>query len=194
MESVEHDGRTTAYRKTTRSAGSAEGRATERAGKGERDGEAATVLYVQGSGATHRAWARQYAPAGPIHPAVAVDLSGHGDSDAIGTDMLFHDADPEDLARSKDEMRAVGQRATRRDFLTCHQFDVRDRLGSVHVPTLAICGAHDQLTPPAYHESLAGNVQHGEFETIDAAAHLVMVERPEKFNDRLAGFLESNIQ
>lgn len=255
METVDHHGRTTAYRQTT----------------GQGAPEKTSILYVHGSGATHRAWAHQYAPDGPAHPAVAVDLSGHGDSADVPTDpgpetlsayvedvtatasatdadvlvgnslggavalqavlegsvtpealvlvgtgaklavherlrkmlaedfesaveflhddMLFHDAAEGDLERSKDEMRAVGP-VTRRDFLTCHQFDVRDRLGAIDVPSLAICGEHDQLTPPNYHEFLAKHLQNGTFETISGAAHLVMVNRPAEFNDRLAAFLD----
>ncbi len=46
-------------------------------------GTGPTALYVHGSGATHRVWGRQYAPSGPTHPAVALDLSGHGDADGL---------------------------------------------------------------------------------------------------------------
>jgi len=79
MERVSHDSRVTAYRQTGPAAGGP------------------TVLYVHGSGATHRVWGRQYAPSGPAHPAVALDLSGHGDSDdvdtAVGTPTLDAYAD-----------------------------------------------------------------------------------------------------
>lgn len=51
MESIGHDGRTTRYRVV--------------------DGDGPTALYVHGSGASHRVCARQYAPNGPVHPAVA---------------------------------------------------------------------------------------------------------------------------
>ncbi|SFS08519.1 Pimeloyl-ACP methyl ester carboxylesterase [Halomicrobium zhouii] len=259
MDTVAHDGRTTAFRRTS--------------GAGESVGDA-TILYVHGSGATHRAWAHQYGPDGPRHPAAAVDLSGHGDSvdvdtdpgpetltayvadvtavaretnadvfvgnslggavvlqavlDGVvspsalvlagtgarltvhehlrellaqdfgravdflhGDDRLFHDAGAETVERSKAEMRNVGQRITRRDFLTCHAFDVRDRLDRIGVPTLAVCGEYDQLTPPEYHEYLADNVWNGQFETVPDAAHLAMVERPDEFDEAVADFLDS---
>jgi len=66
METVSHDGRETAYRL---------------AGDGD-----ARVLYVHGSGATHRVWAPQYGPDGPARPAAALDLSGHGASGEVDTD------------------------------------------------------------------------------------------------------------
>ena len=66
METVSHDGRTTAYRVTD-------------FGSGPR------VCYVHGAGSTHGVWVEQYGDRdGP--PAAAVDLSGHGDSDDVITD------------------------------------------------------------------------------------------------------------
>lgn len=59
METLTHDGRAVAYRRT-----------------GSGDGP---VLYVHGAGGDHRLWVHQYAPDGS--GAVAVDLTGHGESD-----------------------------------------------------------------------------------------------------------------
>lgn len=253
METVEHDGRTTAYRLAGR----------------ERP---ARVCYVHGSGATHRVWASQYGPNGPVHPAVAVDLPGHGESDDVdsdpgpatlsayatdvaavvdatgasvlvgnslggavlltgvlegaldpdalvlagtgaklavlgdlrtwladdfdraidflhGDDRLFHDVDDRTLERSRAELRETGQYVTRRDFLSCHTFDVRERLGAIEVPALALVGEYDSLTPPAYHEYLAAHLPNGEYAEIDDAAHLAMVERPDAFADAVDSFV-----
>ena len=258
MEWVSHNGRVTAYRHTQPAA------------------SGPTALYVHGSGATHRVWGRQYAPSGPTHPAVALDLSGHGESDDIDTaagtttldayaddvvavgreidadvlvgnslggaiaqwvalerdwtpeaivllgtgpelpvfeglqewladdwdraveflherDRLFHDIDHEAVSRSHEQMETVGQAVTRRDFMTCHGFDVRDRLGEIDVPVLAVCGEHDKLTPRAYHETLASEIPDGEVSFVPDAAHLAMVERAEVFNDTLAEFIEDTV-
>jgi pimeloyl-ACP methyl ester carboxylesterase len=255
METVVHDGRETAYRVTGGTGG----------------GAGTAVLYVHGSGATHRVWAAQYGPDGPAHPAVALDLSGHGESDDVrtepggetlaayardviavaeatgadalvgnslggavclhvvvgmdfdpsglvlagtgarltvhadlrewlaedferaveflhGHDRLFHDADPRTVERSKRAMRETGQAVTRRDFLTCHRFDIRDRLDEIGAPTLAVVGEHDGLTPPSYHEYLAEQTA-GEYAEIADAAHLAMVERPRALNRTVAPFL-----
>jgi pimeloyl-ACP methyl ester carboxylesterase len=258
MERVSHDGRVTAYRRTRPA------------------GDGPTTLYVHGSGATHRVWGRQYAPSGPAHPAVALDLSGHGDSDDIDTDAgtatldayaddvvavgreidadvlvgnslggavaqwvalerewtpeamvllgtgpelpvfeglqewlatdwdraveflherdrLFHDTDLEAVSRSREQMEAVGQAVTRRDFMTCHGFDVSDRLGEIVMPVLAICGEHDKLTPRAYHETLAREIPDGEVSFIPDAAHLAMIERAALFNDSVASYIEDAV-
>lgn len=67
MQHVSHGGRETAYRVI----GS--------------DGEGPRTLYVHGSGGTHQSWVFQYSENGPVHPAVVLDLSGHGKSDDIDT-------------------------------------------------------------------------------------------------------------
>ena len=102
---------------------------------------------------------------------------------------LFHDPDHPAVETSKATMRGVGQAITRRDFETCHRFDVRGDLGGIDAPTLAVCGEHDGLTPPRYHEYLAENVPDATLDVLDDAAHLVMIERPAAFDDALSGFV-----
>ncbi|KAA9397311.1 alpha/beta hydrolase [Haloarcula sp. CBA1130] len=108
-------------------------------------------------------------------------------------DRLFHDIDHEALARSREQMAVVGQAVTRRDFMTCHTFDVSDRLSEIDVPVLAVCGEHDKLTPRAYHETLASEIPDGEVSFVPDAAHLAMVEQAETFNDIMASFIEGAI-
>jgi len=67
METVTHHGRETAYRRT----------------RPEAPGP--TVLYIHGSGGGHRVWGHQYGPKVSNSPAVALDLSGHGQSEDIDT-------------------------------------------------------------------------------------------------------------
>ena len=73
METVSHDGRTTAYRATD-------------------FGDGLRICYVHGAGGSHEVWVRQYGDReGP--PAAAVDLSGHGDSDDVGEVVGADDRD-----------------------------------------------------------------------------------------------------
>ena len=254
MKHVAHSGRETAYRHT------------------RPDGDGPTTLYVHGSGGTHQLWVHQYGPRGPAHPAVALDLSGHGDSTDIDTEpgpetlaayaadvaavaratdadvlvgnslggavlfevvleghyepsgvvfagtgaklavhesvrtllaeefeqvidmlhqasWLFADPDPALLEQSKATLLATGQEVTRRDLLTCHTFDVRDRLGELEMPALAVVGEDDSLTPPAYHDYLSTHIPGCERATIENAAHLAMLEQPEAFNATLETFV-----
>jgi len=106
-----------------------------------------------------------------------------------GRDRLFHSRDASLGGPSRETMRQVGRRVTRRDFRACHQFDVRDLLPAIDVPTLALCGEHDKLTPRESHEVLAQALPHGEFALVADAAHLAMLERPSAFNRAVEGFL-----
>ncbi|MFC7068410.1 alpha/beta fold hydrolase [Halobaculum lipolyticum] len=105
-------------------------------------------------------------------------------------DRLFHDADDATLERSRAAMRETGRAVVERDFRTCHEFDVRDRLGEVEVPTLAVVGDHDGLTPPRYHEYLADEIPDCRLVTVDGAAHMAMIERQEAFDDAVSSFLD----
>jgi len=99
---------------------------------------------------------------------------------------------PTPNSRSRSERCARRAReVVERDFLTSHAFDVRDRLGELDVPLLALTGEHDGLTPPAFHEYLAENVQDGSWTTLPDAAHLSMLEAPDAFNDAVSAFLEA---
>ena len=103
--------------------------------------------------------------------------------------VLFSEPTTELLERSAEGLRATGQAVTRRDFETCDAFDVRDRLGGIEPPTLAICGEDDPLTPPEFHEYLAEELPNGRFHGIAGAAHTPMLERPRAFNGAVRAFL-----
>lgn len=256
MQRIRHDGRETAYRRTH---------------FGDR---ASPVVYVHGSGGTHEVWVHQYGRRENERPAVALDLSGHGESDDINTesgyetldayaddvlavarevnagvlvgnslggaillhlaiergiqpdalvlcgtgaklgvtdelvdlladdfddtaeflhgqDMLFHDASEEARAASKTALRETGLRVTRRDFMSCDAFDMRERLDEIDAPCLAITGEHDRLTPTSFHDYLSENIPTCEQATVEDAAHLSMLEQPEQWNSAIDSFLAS---
>ncbi|NEU56168.1 alpha/beta fold hydrolase [Halorussus sp. MSC15.2] len=256
MQRVTHHGRATAYRVA------------------DRGGEGSPLLAVHGSGGTHEVWKGQLGRLAGRRPVVALDLSGHGESEDFeadhgwetlsayaddvlavaeetdagvlvgnslggavalqlvierdhdfdglvlagtgaklpvlddllrwldsdfdraveflhGEDRLFHDADSRYIQLSTEAMKEVGRRVTRRDFESCHAFDVRDRLGDVDVPALAVVGEHDHLTPPAYHEELADGIPDCEYAEVRGAAHLAMLEEPEGFNAAIMDFLDA---
>ncbi|PSQ40884.1 alpha/beta hydrolase [Halobacteriales archaeon QS_9_68_42] len=104
-------------------------------------------------------------------------------------DALFHDPDDELIEVSERGLLSTGPAVTLRDFRTCDAFDVRDRLVEVTPPTLAICGEHDRMTPPQFHEYLAAELPDCEFEEIPEAAHMSMLGRPERFNETVRSFL-----
>ncbi|MEQ6901478.1 4-carboxymuconolactone decarboxylase [Nocardioides sp. YIM 152588] len=57
-------------------------------------------------------------------------------------------------------------------------FDVRDRLGEIGVPVLAVAGALDEPTPPSGLAEIADRVRDGRVVVLDDVAHLAPVEAP----------------
>ena len=104
---------------------------------------------------------------------------------------FFSDPDERMIEFSEQAMRECGREVVRRDFLTCHRFDVRDQLDEVSIPTRAVVGEHDRLTPPWYHETLAEEIPDCELTVLDDAAHLAMLDRPDAFNRTVESFVEA---
>jgi 3-oxoadipate enol-lactonase/4-carboxymuconolactone decarboxylase len=70
-------------------------------------------------------------------------------------------------------------------------FDVRDRLGEVEVPVLAVAGSHDVATPPELLRTLADGVRHGAYVELSGVAHLPPAERPDDVADLLRHHLRA---
>ena len=58
------------------------------------------------------------------------------------------------------------------------EFDVRNRLGEITTPVLAVAGAADSATPPAVVEQIASGVADGRLVVLDGVAHLAPIEAP----------------
>jgi 3-oxoadipate enol-lactonase len=67
--------------------------------------------------------------------------------------------------------------------------DLRLELCTVRVPTLVVTGSQDSLTPVGDAEELAELIPHARLEVISGAAHGLMVEAPNGFNDTVLRFL-----
>lgn len=85
MRTVSHHGRTTAYRTF------------------DRGGDGHTMLAVHGSGGSHRVWTPQ-SRVSADHPLVALDLSGHGESDDVSAQPGY-----ETLSAYVDDVVAVAE-------------------------------------------------------------------------------------
>ncbi len=77
------------------------------------------------------------------------------------------------------------------DFTSCDRFDIMEQVTDIKVPTLAVCGRDDLLTPPKYSHYLAERIQDAHVEIIDGAGHMVMIEKPGEFNRRVEEFLNT---
>jgi len=94
------------------------------------------------------------------------------------------------------EVRDTISNTTPAGFLGCasaiQDFNYEDRLHTIKVPTLVICGDEDAGTPPDRNQLIAAKVPGGRYEGIAKARHLPNVERPEQFNRILMGWLGLN--
>ncbi|WP_243058504.1 alpha/beta fold hydrolase [Nocardioides sp. SR21] len=59
------------------------------------------------------------------------------------------------------------------------QFDVRDRLGEIAVPVLAVAGAEDAVCPPDLLREIADGVPGGRYAELAGVAHLAPAEAPD---------------
>jgi 3-oxoadipate enol-lactonase / 4-carboxymuconolactone decarboxylase len=58
-------------------------------------------------------------------------------------------------------------------------FDVRDRLGEIAAPVLAIAGVEDTIAPPASADAIAAGVRHGRAVVLPGVSHLAPAEAPD---------------
>jgi 3-oxoadipate enol-lactonase len=69
-------------------------------------------------------------------------------------------------------------------------FDAREAVAAINVPTLVIAGAHDAATTPADGRYLAGHIAGARYVELNAA-HLSNIETSDRFNTELSAFLLS---
>ena len=74
------------------------------------------------------------------------------------------------------------------DFAATAAFDATAYLTRVRVPTLVLAGAEDRITTVADAEAVAGGIRGAALAVIAGAGHMVMLERPREFDDRLEHF------
>jgi len=93
----------------------------------------------------------------------------------------------------RQEWLANSPAVIRGDFLACDRFDVIDRLGKIHCPTLVLCGEEDRLTPPKYSHLLRDSIADAALTVIPDAGHMVMLEQPQRVNRAIEEFLQTTV-
>jgi pimeloyl-ACP methyl ester carboxylesterase len=72
-------------------------------------------------------------------------------------------------------------------------FDVRDVMHEIEVPTLVVGGTHDRLTSPDASEFLAQNIPDAKLKMFDRCGHMSMLERHRDLNRLLEDFFFSTL-
>ena len=72
--------------------------------------------------------------------------------------------------------------------------DAQRSLQRLKVPTMVMCGAHDGLTPPKRHETMAALIPGAELVILPEAGHLPTVEVPQQVNIGMRAWLEMPLE
>ncbi len=96
---------------------------------------------------------------------------------------------PDMLAKSLERMLDVRPEILHGDYMACDRFDIMKEVEQIKLPTLIICGEEDQLTPVKYSEFLHQRIKGSRLEIIPGAGHMVMMESPSVFNEKLKEFM-----
>ena len=103
------------------------------------------------------------------------------------TPLMFLERNIADMMRCRPEV-LYG------DFLACDQFDVMNELEKIDLPTLILCGEDDQLTPIKYSKFLHHGIKGSKLEVLPNAGHMVMMESPQAFNEKVSGFIKKLVK
>ncbi|MBS2013756.1 MAG: alpha/beta fold hydrolase [Deltaproteobacteria bacterium] len=71
-----------------------------------------------------------------------------------------------------------------------HRSSVLDRLGSIAVPTLVMCGDEDGATPPEKSRAIARAIPNARLVVLEGAGHMSTLEVPEDVNGHLVPFVK----
>ena len=85
------------------------------------------------------------------------------------------------MQATREIMLAVGAEANiRQNRAIMARADNREKLATLRVKTLVMCGRDDKITPPELSTELAELIPGAQFEWIDNAGHMTPMEQPER--------------
>lgn len=91
----------------------------------------------------------------------------------------FVEAHPEVASPLLEALRQADARGYAAACEALATFDVRERLGAIDAPVLAVGGAQDAVTTPDHLRAIAEGVRHGRVEILEGVAHLAPAEAPD---------------
>jgi len=89
------------------------------------------------------------------------------------------------------ETTKIGPEVSYTDFKICDGFDTLNKTSTIKVPCLIIVGAKDSLTPIKYSNYFHEKIEKSELVIIEKAGHMVMLEKPEEFNQAIENFMKN---
>lgn len=98
------------------------------------------------------------------------------------------------LERAAEEMKAVPTWVLLADFRACDSFNLMDKVQSIKLLVLILCGQDDQMTPVKYSEYLSKQLVHSTFVLIPDAGHTAMIEQSEPVNRAIKDFMDTRLE
>jgi len=88
-----------------------------------------------------------------------------------------------------EEGMQIGPAVTLNDYLYCDKFDIMEKVHTIKLPTLAICGGEDKKTPVKYTKYLTDKIEGATQVVVDGTSHWVHLEKPKEVNQAIEEFL-----
>lgn len=88
----------------------------------------------------------------------------------------------------------VGAAVQLNDFLCCDKFDIMDKVHTIKLPTLVLCGSDDIMTPIKYSQYLATKISGSKLVIINGGTHFVFMEKPDAVNQAIKQFLSDLVK
>lgn len=79
-----------------------------------------------------------------------------------------------------------------RQHQACREFDARDKLHKISVPTMVLVGNQDVALPPSYSKELAEKIPSANLVVLDGGGHGFNFEIPDKFNKAVLDFVRKH--
>ena len=102
--------------------------------------------------------------------------------------LAFQAAHPEVVAARKAALAPTNALCFARACLALAALDLQPRLARIRNPTLVMCGALDQTTPPALAREVASAIPGAVYRDIDDSGHCPMLEQPEALVSMIEAF------
>ena len=99
-------------------------------------------------------------------------------------------ATPQTCRQLHDSICALRKEPYLKALAAASEFDRTRELQAIRVPTLLLYAEDDRLTPPAMGRQVAALMPHAQFTLLPRCGHLMNLECPQAFNERLLQFLE----
>jgi 3-oxoadipate enol-lactonase len=97
---------------------------------------------------------------------------------------------PNSVATAKHMLESTSSEGYLANCAAVRDYDARNAVVAIQIPTLVISGTHDVATTPADGRYLANQIAGARYVELDAA-HLSNIEQPERFISEISSFLHS---